>query len=152
MSSFRVLKADQLDILHLKRKDVSGLLFLNKPAHLAIYDVATLDVYDFDISYAAVWDGLSTPKCLQWFIPSYIEGNDVFNWAGLIHDALYGSALLPKDVADDVFRSLLRDSGVSRFRASSAEFWMSKFSGSHYGRVHDRHGIRFHVKMNVTRR
>lgn len=76
----------------------------------------------------------------------------MFNWAGLIHDALYGSALLPKDVADDVFRSVLRDSGVSRFVASSAEFFMSKFSKSHYGVVHDRHGIRFHVKMHITKR
>lgn len=50
--SFRVLKADQLNILHIKE----DLLFLNKPAHLSIYDVDSLDVYDFDISYAAVWD------------------------------------------------------------------------------------------------
>nr|DAW67870.1 MAG TPA: Protein of unknown function (DUF1353) [Caudoviricetes sp.] len=148
MTSFRVLKADTLDILHIR----DDLLFLNKPAHLAIYDVNTLEVYDFAISYAAVWDGLSTPKCLRWFLPSYDPKNDLFNWAGLIHDALYGSALLPKDVADDVFRSVLRDAGLSRFKASSAEFVMSKFSKSHYGRTQDRHGIRFHVKMNVTRR
>ena len=148
MSSFRVLSADKLDILHVKE----DLLFLNKPAHLTVYDVATLDVYDFNISYAAVWDGLSTPKCLRWFLPSYDEKNNLYNWAGLIHDALYGSALLPKDEADDLFRSLLRDSGISRFKASTAEFWMSKFSKSHYGRIHDRHGIRFHIKMSVTSR
>jgi len=56
MTSFRILKADPLNILHLKRKDTSNLLFLNSPAHLSIYDTDTFDVYDFDISYAAVWD------------------------------------------------------------------------------------------------
>lgn len=152
MTSFRTLKADALDISHLNRADTADLLFLNHPAHLAIYEVDSFDVYDFDVSYGAVWDGLSTPKCLQWFIPSYIECNDMFNWAGLIHDALYGSALLPKDVADDVFRSVLRDAGLSRFKASSAEFWMSKFSKSHYGVEHDAHGLRYHIKMHVTHR
>lgn len=52
MTSFRVLKADPLHILHVKH----DLLFLNHPAHLSIYDVNSLEVYDFDISYAAVWD------------------------------------------------------------------------------------------------
>lgn len=52
MTSFRVLKADPLNILHVKH----DLLFLNKPAHLSIYDVNSLEVYDFDITYAAVWD------------------------------------------------------------------------------------------------
>lgn len=147
MTSFRVLKATDLDILKLN----TGLL-LQHDAHLTIYDVSSFDVYDFAVTHGATWDGLSTPKCLQWFIPSYIEGNHMFNWAGLIHDALYSSALLPKDVADDVFRSVLRDAGLSRFKASSAEFWMSKFSKSHYGIAHDRYGLRFHVKMQVTYR
>lgn len=152
MTSFRVLKASSLDILKLDRPDVAGLLWLNADAHLSLYDVATFDVYDFTVTYGATWDGLSTPRLLQWFIPSYIEGEHLFNWAGLIHDALYGSALLTKDVADDVFRSVLRDSGLSRFRASSAEFWMSKFSKSHYGIEHDTHGLRFHTRMQVTHR
>lgn len=55
MTSFRTLKADTLDILHIQ-PDGRDLLFLNKPAHLAIYDTNSLEVYDFDISYAAVWD------------------------------------------------------------------------------------------------
>lgn len=152
MTSFRTLKADTLDILKLRRPDVAGMLWLNHDASLSLYDTDTFDVYDFTVTYGATWDGLSTPRPLQWFIPSYIEGNSMFNWAGLIHDALYGSALLPKDVADDVFRSVLRDAGLSRFRASSAEFWMSKFSKSHYGTEHDRYSIRFHTRMHVTHR
>lgn len=62
MTSFRVLKADQLDILHIKE----DLLFLNnKLAHLSIYDVDSLDVYDFDLSYAAVWDRIEHAEVFE---------------------------------------------------------------------------------------
>ena len=144
MASYTVLNASQLDILPVVRKD-GRLFFLNKDASIALRDDRhRLSAYS--ISYGAVWDGLSVPWALRWFLPNYDRSNNLYNWAGLLHDALYGSELLPKDTADDVFRSILRDSGVSRFRGSSAEFWMSKFSGGHYGQAHDSHGIRFHIK------
>lgn len=93
-----------------------------------------------------VWDGLSIPKAFRWFLPNAYPSSAAYDIAGLVHDFCYGSACVSKEDADDIFRSLLRDSGVSRFKAGLAEKCVNWFADSHYGIAHDKWGIRFNGK------
>lgn len=103
-------------------------------------------IYTIRISAGTVWNGLSIPKVFRWFLPVYDETNYLYNIAGLIHDLLYASSLLPKDTADDIFRGILRDAGISRFKASTAELCVEKFAGKHYGS--DEYGMKDHISVN----
>lgn len=85
----------------------------------------------------AMTDGLSIPFGFRWFLPTWSKDNELYNIAGFIHDALYASELLSKDEADDLFRGILRDAGISRFKASTAEWCVQTFAKSHYGKKHD---------------
>ena len=49
-----------------------------------------------------------------------------------LHDAMYCSGLMHRDIADDMLRGLLRDAGLSRFKASTVCFAVNKFAESHY--------------------
>lgn len=83
-------------------------------------------------------DGLSVPCIFQWFLPSWDKKNHLYNIAGAIHDALYtmkGFGIFARETCDDIFRSILRDSGISRFKAGCADKAVELFaSGSeHWG-------------------
>lgn len=93
-------------------------------------------LYTITIYPGAKCDGLSIPVLFRWFLPSWDANNQLYNVAGLVHDLLYGSELLPKDECDDIFRSILRDAGISRFKGSTAEWCVEKFAKSHYGKKH----------------
>lgn len=101
------------------------------------------------IKSGAVWDGLSVPYIFRWFLPNYFIDNPLANIAGLVHDAMYASALVSKDTADDMFRGILRDAGISRFRASTAEYLVENFAKKHYGIEHDKDGLRHYVDYTV---
>lgn len=101
------------------------------------------------IKSGAVWDGLSVPYIFRWFLPNYFIDNPLANVAGLVHDAMYASALVSKDTADDMFRGILRDAGISRFKASTAEYLVEKFANNHYGIEHDKDNLRHYVDYTV---
>lgn len=83
-------------------------------------------------------DGLSVPWAFRWFLPSWDEKNHVYNLAGAVHDGLYtfrGCGLFGREECDDIFRSILRDSGISRFKAGMADKAVEWFAGgkNHWG-------------------
>ena len=83
-------------------------------------------------------DGLSVPKIFRWYLPSWDKDKSVYNLAGAIHDALYtvkGANLFTREECDDVFRGLLRDSGISRAKAGLADMAVGLFAGGdkHWG-------------------
>ena len=83
-------------------------------------------------------DGLSVPKVFQWFLPQWDNKNPTYNLAGIIHDALYtrkGFYLLSREECDSVLRGLMRDSGISRFKAGCADKAVEWFAGgeTHWG-------------------
>lgn len=104
------------------------------------------------IKSGAVWDGLSVPYIFRWFMPNYFIDNPLANVAGLVHDAMYASELVAKDTADDMFRGILRDAGISRFRASTAEYLVEKFAKKHYGIEHDKWNLRKKISITVSDR
>lgn len=104
------------------------------------------------IKAGAIWDGLSVPYIFRWFMPNYFIDNPLANVAGLVHDAMYASELVAKDTADDMFRGILRDAGISRFRASTAEYIVEKFAKKHYGIEHDKWNLRKKISIDVSDR
>jgi len=91
-------------------------------------------VFKFKPGYKC--DGLSVPKWLQWFLPSWDDGNRIYNWAGAIHDALYGNkgfGKLTREQCDSIFRGILRISGISRFKAGCADKAVEWFACRHWG-------------------
>lgn len=104
-------------------------------------------LYTITIYPGAMCDGLSIPTGLRWFLPKWDKDNDLYNIAGIIHDGLYASELLTKDTADDIFRSILRDAGISRFKASTAEWCVQTFAKCHYGRKHDEYNMAAYVSV-----
>ncbi|MCF0180174.1 MAG: DUF1353 domain-containing protein [Bacteroidales bacterium] len=89
-------------------------------------------------------DGLSVPKPFAWFLKQWDPTNPIYNIAGLIHDWLYsvkGDCTLSREECDDVFRGILRLSGIGRFKAGVADKCVEWFAGgdSHWG--NDSYGV-----------
>lgn len=97
-------------------------------------------------------DGLSVPKILRWYLPSWDKDNSVYNLAGAIHDALYtlkGANIFTREESDDIFRGLLRDSGISRAKAGLADMAVGLFAGGdkHWGNDTWNNKDKIHVKL-----
>lgn len=97
-------------------------------------------------------DGLSVPKVFRWYLQSWDKDNQLYNLAGAIHDALYtvkGARLFTREESDDVFRGLLRDSGISRAKAGLADMAVGLFAGGdrHWGNDSWNNKDRIHVKL-----
>lgn len=107
--------------------------------------------YRFSFFRGLTWDGASVPKVFRWYLPNIDEKNLPYTLAGLVHDYLYGSEKLPKDIADDIFRGTMRDAGIPRRKASFAEWLVERFAGGHYGKRHDRNGIRFYGRLKIVK-
>lgn len=99
-------------------------------------------------------DGLSVPRLLRWFLPSWEEKNMLYNVSGALHDWLYTTkgnfGMFKRDECDDFFRGLLRESGIGRFKAGCADKAVEWFAGveSHWG--NDSYGVASLVRMEVT--
>lgn len=138
MSSFTVISySPKLEMTSLYNDKFQ----LTKDFSILLVEENTEKTYRITISKGAVWDGLSIPKVFRWFLPEIDYTNTLYSASGLIHDSLYASELLPKDIADDIFRSILRDSGISRFKGSTAHWCVSNFAKCHYGKNHDTNGL-----------
>lgn len=129
--SFNVLNCSEL----LCTTDEKGLHVVQKKLVLELMRDDN-KLYTITIKKGAKCDGLSIPWGFRWFLPTWDNDNSLYNVAGLVHDLLYGSELLPKDECDDIFRSILRDAGISRFKASTAEWCVQTFAKCHYGKEH----------------
>ena len=81
-------------------------------------------------------DGGSIPKVFQWFAKGWSDDYK-YNSTFILHDALYGSELVHRDIADDMLRSSLRDCGIDRLHASTICWCVNKFAKNHYGRMKD---------------
>lgn len=84
-------------------------------------------------------DGLSVPWAFRWFLPSWDSKNALYNVAGAVHDWLYSTkgndGMFSREECDDIFRGLLRESGISRFKAGCADKAVEWFAGgkNHWG-------------------
>ena len=106
--------------------------------------------YTIHCKRGLAWDGASVPKPFRWYLPNIDEKNLVYTSAGLLHDCCYGAELLPKPLSDDLFRGVLRDAGILRRKASFAHLCVKFGAKSHYGKEHDRFGIRFFCSIEET--
>ena len=84
-------------------------------------------------------NGLSVPKPLWWFLPSWVDNNDLYDLAGALHDWLYATkgafGEFTREECDDIFRGILRISGIGRFKAGVADKAVEIFAGNnrHWG-------------------
>lgn len=84
-------------------------------------------------------DGLSVPKPMRWFLKSWDPANELYNLAGALHDWLYATMgywqVFSREECDDIFRGILRESGVGRFKAGAADVAVGIFAGNrrHWG-------------------
>lgn len=101
----------------------------------------------FKIKKGAKCDGLSIPAMFTWFLLKWDNNNALYNIAGILHDGLYASELVSKNIADDMFRGILRDAGISRFKASTAEWCVEKFAKRHYGKKHDEYNMQNFIEL-----
>ena len=99
-------------------------------------------------------DGLSVPWAFRWFLPSWDKRNQLYNVAGAFHDWLYATkgnfGMFCREECDDTFRGLLRESGISRFKAGCADKAIEWFAGGkdHWG--NDGYGIKTLARMEIT--
>lgn len=78
-------------------------------------------------------DGLSIPWAFRWFLSKWDDKNYLYSVAGAVHDALYTTGgwygTFCREQCDDIFRSLLREAGISRFKAGCADKAVEWFAG-----------------------
>lgn len=93
---------------------------------------------DFEFQHDYTWDGASVPWAFQWFLPDWSDDSSLYNLGSGVHDWLYGNkgaGLFTREECDDIFRGIIRESGVCRFRAGVADKCLELFAGGkkHWG-------------------
>ena len=127
-------------------------------SHVLQKDIAAVICDEYNNYYRIILDkgyrcdGLSVPKVFRWYLPSWDKDNSGYNLAGAIHDALYtvkGANLFAREECDDIFRGLLRDSGISRAKAGLADMAVGLFAGGdrHWGNDTWNNKDKIHVKL-----
>lgn len=101
------------------------------------------------VDAGAMTDGLSVPKIFRWYLPDWNDNNPLYNIAGICHDGAYGSELLSKDIADELFYQGLLKAGISKSKATVAKLAVEHLAGLHYGRKNDDFGISEYVKVEA---
>lgn len=97
----------------------------------------------------AMTDGLSVPKIFRWYLPDWDDSNPLYNISGICHDGMYGSELVCKDMADQIFYQGLILAQIPRRKASVALWAVEHLAGLHYGSEHDDFGISEYVSLNT---
>lgn len=105
--------------------------------------------YDWHLLPGFRTDGGSVPLAFRWFVPSWSKDNAIINLAYALHDAAYGSELMHRSIADDMLRGMLRDAGLSRFKASTVCWAVNNFASGHYGQCNDDYDCRLFAKLRV---
>ena len=124
-----------------------GLYVLDNDLY-AIVEDETGAVYVFTLYKGFKSNGGSVPKVFRWFMPSWDDDVPLLCISYLLHDWLYASAELPKKIADDMLRGLLRDAGYNRFHASTVCWAVNTFAKSHYGK--DEYGVAKLGNLEIT--
>lgn len=101
--------------------------------------------FSFLILKDAKTDGGSIPKAFSWFADSWRDNDYKYNATFIMHDCLYASELFPKNIADDLLRSSLRDCGESRMTASTICWCVNTFAKRHYGVENDKFNLRNYI-------
>lgn len=100
-------------------------------------------------------DGLSVPWFARWFLPTWDQKNSLYNLAGALHDWLYSTkgnyGKFTREECDDIFRGLLRESRISRFKAGCADKAVEWFAGGKDHWNNDEYGIRPLARMEINR-
>ena len=100
-------------------------------------------------------DGLSVPVIFRWFLPSWDSKNGLYNLAGVIHDGLYankGICIFSREQVDDIFRGLLRESGICRFKAGCADKAVEWFAGGNEHWSSDQYHCKDLIKLKLFKR
>lgn len=134
MASFYMMSTNNDNSLWKKEK---GIYVLTKNVKTTIADEKN-NLFTITLKKGYKCDGLSVPKAFRWFLPSWDKDNSTYNLAGAIHDALYtmkGFDVYKREQCDDIFRGILRDCGISRFKAGCADKAVEWFAGGkdHWG-------------------
>lgn len=132
------IKVDDVFYTNFDWESNNGIYTLKKPGTVNVHCTYNNKkvILGFDFKKGFKCDGLSVPSVFQWFIKSWDDKNDLFNLAGVVHDALYankGFSVLDRDECDAIFRGMLREAGKSRLVASMADFAVGLAAGSHWG-------------------
>lgn len=77
------------------------------------------------------WDGATIPRAL-WSVIGASPGR--FLRASCVHDYLYGTGLVPREVADAIFYSMIRQDGARRLQARLMWRAVRTFGKSHYAK------------------
>lgn len=102
------------------------------------------------VDAGAMTDGLSVPKIFRWYLPDWNGNNPLYNIAGICHDGAYGSELLAKDIADELFYQALIKAGISKSKATVAKWAVEHLAGLHYGKKNDDFGISEYVSVEAV--
>lgn len=114
---------------------------------------------DFEYNYGkfrikvdkgAMTDGLSVPEIFRWYLPVWNDNNVLYNVAGICHDGMYGSEVVCKDLADEIFYQGLLTAGISRSKATVAKYAVEYLAGLHYGHNNDDYGISPYVSLTCV--
>ena len=144
--------ASYCNILHhsdvCNAEKVNGLYVLKSPVFIDFMYNGTL--FRIKVDKGAMTDGLSVPKIFRWYLPDWNDSNPLYNIAGICHDGAYGSELLAKDVADELFYQGLVKAGISKAKASVAKWAVEHLAGLHYGRQHDDYDIAPYVSVTAV--
>lgn len=107
------------------------------------------DKFRITVDAGAMTDGLSVPKIFRWYLPDWNDSIPLYNIAGICHDGAYGSELLSKDIADELFYQGLIKAGISKSKATVAKWAVEHLAGLHYGRKNDDFGISEYVSVEA---
>lgn len=125
---------------------VNGLYVLDNPVYI-IFEY-NYNKFKITVGKNAMTDGLSVPKIFRWYLTDWDNDNVLYNVAGICHDGAYGSELLAKDIADELFYQGLVMAGISKSKAKVAKYAVQYLAGLHYGRKNDDFGISPYVKLD----
>jgi hypothetical protein len=126
---------------------VNGLYVLDNPVWIDF--LYNDNKFRISVDAGAMTDGLSVPKIFRWYLPDWDNDNVLYNIAGIVHDGLYGSEKVSKDLADEIFYQGLLKAGISKSKATIAKWAVEHLAGLHYGREHDDFDIAPHVQIRI---
>ena len=121
------------------RKDGSHVLNNQFMLIVRAYRDGVIVEYTFAFREGFRCDGLSVPWAFRWFLPNWKDDDQLYNTAGAVHDWLYATkgnyGMFKRSECDDIFRGLLRESGIGRFKAGCADKAVEWFAGgsNHWG-------------------
>lgn len=126
---------------------VNGLFVLKNAVYIDFQ--LSFNKFRIIVDKGAMTDGLSVPKIFRWYLPDWDDNNPLYNIAGICHDGAYGSEVLCKELADELFYQGLIKAGISKTKASVAKWAVEHLAGLHYGREHDDYDIAPYVSIEI---